>query len=206
VGAVSDIKVLFFDVGGVLLTNGWDRHSRRRACEKFGLDWEEFQDRHDFVALDFETGNLTITEYLGRTVFYRDRDFSEAEFVEFMKAQSVAMPESLALVRELSGAGNHLLATLNNESRELNDYRIETFGLRDMFSAFFSSSYLGMAKPHKEIYRIAVEITQFRPDQCAFIDDRALNLECADLAGIRPIHFTDATQLRSSLRDLGVAV
>ena len=203
---MSDIKVLFFDVGGVLLTNGWDRHSRRRACELFGLDWEEFQDRHDFVALAFETGNLTISEYLDRTVFYRDRDFSDAEFIEFMKAQSVAMPESLAVARELAGAGKHLLATLNNESRELNDYRIGTFGLRDMFSAFFSSSYLGIAKPHSEIYRVAVEITQYRPDQCAFIDDRELNLECADLAGIRPVHFTDATQLRSSLRDLGVAI
>ncbi|GBE23865.1 glucose-1-phosphatase [bacterium BMS3Bbin02] len=158
------------------------------------------------MALAFETGNLTISEYLDRTVFYRDRDFSDAEFIEFMKAQSVAMPESLAVARELAGAGKHLLATLNNESRELNDYRIGTFGLRDMFSAFFSSSYLGIAKPHSEIYRVAVEITQYRPDQCAFIDDRELNLECADLAGIRPVHFTDATQLRSSLRDLGVAI
>lgn len=203
---MSDIKVLFFDVGGVLLTNGWDRHSRRLACETFGIDWEEFQDRHDFVALDFEIGNLTISEYLTRTVFYRTRDFSESEFIEFMKSQSVAMPESLAVVTELASSGGYLLATLNNESRELNDYRIETFGLRDLFSVFLSSSYLGLAKPHKEIYKVAVDITQHRPGQCAFIDDRELNLECADLAGIRPIHFTDATQLRSSLRNLGVAI
>ncbi len=203
---MSDIKVLFFDVGGVLLTNGWDRVSRRLACETFGIDWEEFQDRHDFVALDFEKGNLTIGEYLERTVFYRERDFSQAEFIAFMKRQSVAMPDSLALTRELASRGDYLLATLNNESRELNDYRIETFGLRDMFSVFLSSSYLGMAKPHKEIYRVAVEITQYRPEQCAFIDDRELNLECADLAGIRPVHFKDVNQLRESLRYLGVAI
>ena len=203
---MADIKVLFFDVGGVLLSNGWDRSSRRIACERFGLDWEEFQDRHEFVALDFEKGHLTISEYLGRTVFYRQRDFSEPEFIEFMKTQSTVLPGTLDLARELARTGKYLLATLNNESRELNDYRIEKFGLRESFSVFFSSSYLGLAKPDQAIYKGAVDITQHDPDQCVFIDDRELNLECADLAGIIPIHFTDVANLRDSLESLGVAV
>ena len=114
---MADIKVLFFDVGGVLLSNGWDRSSRRIACERFGLDWEEFQDRHEFVALDFEKGHLSISEYLGRTVFYRQRDFSEPGFIEFMKTQSTVLPGTLDLARELARTGKYLLATLNNESR-----------------------------------------------------------------------------------------
>jgi len=203
---VPDVKVLFFDVGGVLLTNGWDRRSRRLACETFDLDWEDFQDRHEFVSPEFETGRLTMAEYLRRTVFYRQREFTEAEFVGFMKQQSAAMPDSLAVLGELTNSGEYLLATLNNESRELNDYRIETFGLRGYFSMFLSSCYLGMKKPDEEIYRVAVDITQHQPEQCVFIDDRELNLECANLAGIHPIHFNNADQLRTSLGEVGVAV
>jgi putative hydrolase of the HAD superfamily len=203
---MPDIKVLLFDVGGVLLTNGWDRDARRLACERFGLDWEDFQDRHEFVARAFEIGKLTITEYLRRTVFYRSRPFTEAEFVDFMKAQSEAMPDSLALLADLAASGEYVLATLNNESRELNDHRIETFGLREYFSVFMSSCYLGMKKPEEDIYRVAVDITQHRPEQCLFIDDRQLNLECAERAGIQSVHFKNADQLRTSLRELGVAV
>ena len=203
---MPDIKVLLFDVGGVLLTNGWDRESRRLACKRFALDWDDFQDRHEFVAPDFETGKLTITEYLRRTVFYRERPFTEGEFIDFMKAQSEAMPESLALLADLAASGEYVLATINNESRELNDHRIEAFGLREYFSVFMSSCYLGMKKPEEHIYRVAVDITQHRPEQCVFIDDRELNLECADRAGIRPVHFKNAEQLRISLRELGVAV
>ncbi|GMR02174.1 MAG: HAD family phosphatase [Acidimicrobiia bacterium] len=203
---MSEIKVVFFDVGGVLLTNGWDRKSRGLASEKFHLDWEDFQDRHESVSSSFETGKLTISEYLEGTVFYRQRDFTESEFVDFMKAQSIAMPESLAVADELANTGRYVLATLNNESRELNDYRIETFGLRNYFSVFLSSSYLGISKPHREIYKLAVDITQRRPDQCLLIDDRKINLECANLAGIRPVHFKNADQLRTSLRNLGVAI
>ena len=203
---MSDVKVLFFDVGGVLLTNGWDRDARRLACERFDLDWEDFQDRHDFVAPDFEMGRLTMEEYLHRTVFYRQQPFTEDEFVAFMKAQSAAMPDSLALLSDLASSGEYVLATLNNESRELNDHRIETFGLRRYFSMFMSSCYLGMRKPEEDIYRVAVDVTQHRPEECVFIDDRMLNLECAERAGIHPIHFSDADQLRASLNEFGVAL
>ncbi len=203
---MAEIKVVFFDIGGVLLTNGWDRTSRHVAAEAFNLEWEDFQERHESVSNDFEIGNLSISEYLQRTVLYRKRDFTESDFVDFMKSRSAPIPGSLAVASDLASTGQYLLATLNNESRELNDYRIKSFGLQDSFSVFLSSSYLGVSKPHKEIYRIAIDITQHRPDECVFIDDRELNLECANLAGIRPIHFTNADNLRTSLRDLGVAL
>ena len=77
---MAEITTLFWDVGGVLLTNGWDRAARRRAAEQFHLDWEEFEDRHDLVVTDFEKGRLTLDEYLQRTVFYRSRSFSQDDF------------------------------------------------------------------------------------------------------------------------------
>ncbi len=202
----AQIKVLFFDVGGVLLSNGWDTASRRAGAETFDLDWDEFQERHHLVSRDFEMGKLTLREYLQRTVFYRDRPFSEAAFIEFMKGRSVAKPESLALAQGFAGTGRYVMATLNNESRELNDYRIKKFGLTSFFSMFLTSGYLGVTKPNERIYEIAVEVTGYRPQQCVFIDDRKINLECATLAGIHPIHFTNVDALANSLADLGVTL
>ena len=201
---MTEITTLLFDVGGVLATNGWDRLARRNCVESFGLDWDEYQDRHEFVADAFETGTMTIEDYLDRTVFYRDRDFPRSSFIEAMKGESQADPEALDLVARLAKTGDYLLATLNNESRELNAYRVAEFGLNDHFSAFLTSGYLGVKKPDERIYQLALDITHREPRECVFVDDRALNLECAALLGINTVHFETVAQLETDLARLGV--
>lgn len=196
-------RVILFDVGGVLATNGWDRQARHRASEHFGFDWEEFQDRHDSVAHEFETGSLSRPGYLERTLFYRDRDFSPNDVVEFMHRQTRPFDDSLAIAAELA-ATPVVLATLNNESRELNEHRIEVLGLREHFSMFLSSCYLGVAKPEPDIYRLAVDVTQQAPEDCLFIDDRSLNVECARLEGMQTHLFEDAASLRDELTARGL--
>lgn len=201
---MADIQTLLWDVGGVILTNSWDREERRRAVEQFHLDRDEFTERHDLIAADLDEGRLTLDQYLDWAVFYRPRDFSREAFREFMLAQSQPKPESLEVLAQLARAGRHRLATLNNESRELNLYRIERFRLRDYFQDFFSSCYLGVRKPRREIYLRALEITQTPAERCIFIDDRKLNLECAALTGMRTVHFQTAQQLQADLRQHGV--
>ena len=203
---MPDITTLFFDLGGVLLTNGWDRHSRRHCVESFGLDYEEFRDRHEFVADAFETGRMTIDDYLDRTVFYRERDFSRESFRAGMVAESRPFAEAIEVVAELADAGSYLLATLNNESRELNEARIEQFNLRRYFTVFFSSGFLGVKKPDQAIYRLTLQMTQRRPDECVFIDDRDLNLECAVTEGMHTIHYQDPIRLRRELAGLGIDI
>ena len=203
---MAEITTLFWDVGGVLLPNGWDRSARRRAAEQFHLDWEEFEDRHGLVVTDFEKGRLTLDEYLQRTVFYRSRAFSQDDVKASIFTQSQPLPEVLALVERLANSGKYLMATLNNESLELNLYRIEQFRLRDYFDAFFSSCFLGVKKPERGIYCLASQITQRALEECLFIDDRTLNLECAQLLGMRTVHYQDPAQLRRQLRQHGVEV
>ncbi len=203
---MPEITTLFFDLGGVVLTNGWDRHSRRHCVESFGLDYEEFRDRHEFVADGFETGRMTIDQYLDRTVFYRDRAFSREAFREAMVAESQPLAEALDIVEELAASNRYLLATLNNESRELNQERIDRFGLRRYFTAFFSSGFLGVKKPDQAIYQLALELTQRSPPECAFIDDRDLNLECAITEGMHTIHYDNPSQLRRELQGLGIEI
>lgn len=198
------ITAVFSDVGGVLLTNGWDHGQRMRLVEQFGLDGTDFEGRHQMLAAALDAGQLDIDQYLDRTIFYRPRPFRKQEVRDFMYAQSEALPGSLDLISRVSEARKVLLATLNNESRELNLYRIEKFGLRNCFSVFFTSCYLGVSKPHPEIYRLALDLTQRQPEECVFIDDRSLNLECARRLGLHTIQFLNVEQLGNDLRTLGV--
>lgn len=198
------ITTIFFDIGGVLLTNGWGRDSRRAAAEQFQLDWDEFSDRHEKLAQAMETNRLTLDDYLDRTVFYRSRSFSRAEFREFIFAQSAAMPDSLMILEELAKARRHFIATINNEMLELNSYRIERFGLRRYISVFFSSCFLGLWKPDEAIYRTALQVTQCPAEECIFIDDREVNLECPRKLGMKTIHFASAAQLRAELKQNGI--
>jgi putative hydrolase of the HAD superfamily len=200
------ITAVFSDIGGVLLSNGWDRGARKSLVEKFSLDGEDFEDRHQLVSAALDTGQLELDHYLDRTIFYRPRNFPKQTMIDFIYAQSQPFPESLALLARLARSRRLLLATLNNESRELNLYRLEKFGLRNYFSVFFSSCFLGVAKPNARIYRLALELSQRPPEECVFIDDRPLNLECARRLGLHTIQFLNAVQLEDDLHSLGIEV
>jgi putative hydrolase of the HAD superfamily len=199
----AKITAIFSDVGGVLASNGWDRHSRRRLVEQFKLDWDEFEDRHELVVTGFETGHLLLDQYLDRTIFYRPRDFSREQIKSFMLERSQPHEDALQVMASLAAKGRYFLATLNNESRELNRHRIERFALKKYFAVFFSSCYLGAKKPDEEIYVMALAISQRRPEECVFIDDRALNLEVPRRLGMKTIQFQNAAQLAKDLRGLG---
>lgn len=203
---MPDVTALFWDVGGVILSNGWDRAARAAAARKFGLDWEELQDRHELASPAFETGKITLDTYLERIVFYRKRAFTRDEFIQFMFAQSEEFPESRAVLSGVAAVGRYLLATINNEALELNEQRIKRFQLRREFKAFFSSCFVGIRKPDEGIYKIALEVTQRQPEECLFIDDRELNLECARQLRMRTIHYRDAAQLRRDLAANGIMV
>jgi putative hydrolase of the HAD superfamily len=201
---MTEITALFWDNGGVILTNGWDRDARKLAVGTFHLDWEDFEDRHELMLDAFETGVLSLDDYLKRTVFYRPRSFSPEDFKKFMFAQSQPLPDSLAFAGELARSRKYLMAALNNESLEINEYRIKKFKLRDYFEAFFSSCYLGVRKPNAGIYKLALEITQREPGECILIDDRGLNLECARELGMNTIQYKNLAQLREDLARFGV--
>jgi putative hydrolase of the HAD superfamily len=199
------ISHLFFDIGGVLGTNGWSTPQRRNAVERFGLDAAEFEQQHRDAVGTFEQGRMTLDEYLDSTVFYRHREFRREAFVDFMLAESRPDLPAIDLARHLADTGNFRLMTLNNESLELNLYRIQHFGLRDIFEAFFSSCWLGCTKPSRRIYELALAISQAPPERAVFIDDRGPNLAPARALGMQTIHFTTGERLAGQLAALGVA-
>lgn len=197
------IELVLFDIGGVLGSNGWDREQRTAAVERFGLDADDFQYRHEETVGALESGQMSLDEYLDVTVFCVDRNVSPPDFKAFMFEQSVPWPDSIAVARELSATGVRM-ATLNNESEALNIHRIETFGLRDIFPTFFSSCWLGLRKPMQQIYDRVLGMTQADPGATLFVDDRAQNLAPAAALGMKTIQFQTAERLRRELVDRGL--
>ena len=198
------ITALFWDIGGVLLSNAWDHAQRKQALDHFHLDEAEFDDRHDMVVSSFERGKIGLQEYLERTIFYRTRPFTLDDFKNYMLTLSQPNPPALDLAHALANSGKYLMTTINNESTDLNRYRIQTFNLHSIFDVFVSSCFVGMRKPEKGIYRLALDITQRPPEECCFIDDRAMNLESATRLGMHVIQMQDPDQLRRDLESLGV--
>ena len=200
------ITTLFFDIGGVLGSNGWDRQQRAAAVRHFGLEAAELEDLHGETIAMLEQGRMGLDEYLRCTVFYRPRSFTPEDFKAYMQGQSVPYQETIDLARALAGTGRYRLMTINNESAELNQYRLELFGLRDLFVTFFSSCWVGILKPARRIYEVALAMSQAEPSGSVFIDDREQNLEPARGLGMQTIRFTDARQLRQDLAGLGVHI
>jgi len=200
------ITHLFFDVGGVLGSSGWGSESRQRAVERFGLDAADFDRRHREVVGQWEQGRMTLDEYLGCTIFDVPRPFTREGFAAYMREQSRPFPETIALARGLAATGRYRLMTLNNESAELNAYRLRRFGLAPIFSAFFSSCWLGVAKPSRRIFELALALAQADASATVFIDDREQNLAPARALGMHALRFTTAGDLERDLAALGVTI
>ena len=194
----TPVQLVLFDIGGVLGSNGWDREQRAAAVERFGLDAEDFQYRHEETVGVWESGDITLDEYLDVTVFCSPRDFSREEFKQFMFAQSEPWPDSIAVARDLAKSGMQM-ATLNNEAKELNEHRIRAFGLCEIFPVFFSSCWLGVRKPTQAIYVHVLGMTQAEPSRVLFVDDREQNLKPAAALGVQTLQFRSAEQLRNDL-------
>ena len=197
--------VILFDVGGVLLTNGWDHRERAAAMDRFHLDLAAFEARHPAPNDAWERGVIPLNAYLDTTVFYEPRKFSRDEFFAFMLTQSRLLVDgALEILAELAESNNYLLGALNNEARETNEYRFEKFGLRKHFKVALSSCYLGLRKPDLAIYRRALDILGRPAERILFIDDREENVASARDAGMKAVRFEGADPLRRELVTLGV--
>ncbi len=196
--------VILFDVGGVLLTNSWDRRERAAAVAELHLDAQDFETRHLEVDTAWERGAMTMAAYLDFVVFHEPRAFTRDQFISCMLDQSKLLPGgAMEVLKELAAAGKYFVGALNNEARELNEYRFKTFGLRHYFRIAFSSCYLGLRKPEPAMYQRAIDIVGGPAERILFIDDREENVAAAQAAGLAALRFTGVDALRRELGDRG---
>jgi putative hydrolase of the HAD superfamily len=198
------IKVLFLDMGGVILTNGWGRKSRELAAEKFALDFLDMNERHRMAFDSYETGKMSLRDYLQLTVFYEPRSFTPEVFMEFMYQQSQPLEPMLQFVQQLKAKNNLRIIALNNEGRELNDYRIRTFGLDKFIDAYISSAFVHLRKPDKDIYELALDIAYVKPQEVLYFDDRMMFIQVARKLGINAVQHSSVESTRLELAQYGL--
>ncbi|HYW80620.1 MAG TPA: HAD family phosphatase [Thermoguttaceae bacterium] len=194
-----EITTLFLDIGGVLLTNGWDHRSRALAAKAFDLDHDEMEDRHHLTFDTYEVGKLTLEEYLSRTVFHQQRPFTRDQFREFMFAQSQPYPEMIELIAQLKIQHGLKIAVVSNEGRELNEYRIRKFKLDRFVDSFISSCFVHVRKPDVDIFQFALDVTQASARQVVYIENTPMLVQVAEGLGIRGIRHTDYQMTRARL-------
>lgn len=205
---MDEIRTIFWDIGGVLLTNGWDRNQRSRVLSSLNVDLADYESRHDAANFFWERGLSDAYEFFRKTVFHADqpsREFTYDELWSLVCAESkILHPGSFDILGSLYDSQKYKLATLNNESRELNDHRLDAFRLRPYFDFFICSGYVHEMKPSADIYRAAIEISGFAPEQTLFIDDKQENCEAAVSLGMNAIRFESPAQLTLALAQLGI--
>jgi putative hydrolase of the HAD superfamily len=198
------VTTLFLDIGGVLLTDGWDHHARKRAATNFRLELAEMEDRHHLTFDTYEEGKLTLEEYLDRVVFYEERAFTAAQFRKFMFAQSKPYPEMIELIRRLKARYGLKIAVVSNEARELNAHRIRKFGLAEFVDFFISSCFVHLRKPDADIFRAALDIAQVPAHQVIYIENTPMFVQIAKGLGIRSILHNNCKSTRAGLSALGL--
>ncbi len=198
------VTTLLLDIGGVLLTNGWDRTMQEQAARTFGLDYDEMSERHHLTSDTYENGKLSLDEYLDRIVFWTARPFSREAFKKFMYDQSRPYPQMIELMRALKSRHRLKIAAVSNEGRELTIHRIKTFELGTFIDLFVSSCFVHFRKPDPDIYRIALDIAAIEPAQAVYVDDRPMFVEVAEGLGIRSVHHQSFDSTRAALAALGL--
>ena len=197
------ITCVFLDIGGVLLTDGWDHHARRRAARNFKLEWAEMEYRHNLNFATYEEGKLTLEEYLGRVVFYQKRPFTRAQFRRFMFAQSKPYPNMIEMFAQLKFRHGLKIAVVSNEARELNVYRIRKYKIDRFVDAFISSCFVHLRKPDAEIFRLALDIAQAPAGQVLYIENTPMFVQIAEVLGIQSILHTDYKSTCAKLASFG---
>jgi len=198
----TELRILFFDIGGILLTNGWGHESRKLASEKFNLDYDEVNTLHNFIFNIYEIGRISLDEYLDMVIFNHPREFSRDEFKDFIYAQSAELPQMLQWLKEWKRDCKFNIISINNEGKELNDYRIKKFNLHQCFDAFISSCEVQMRKPDPGIFRLALGIAQAAPEQCVYFDDRIMFVNLAKGLGITSFQHISFENTKSILESL----
>lgn len=199
----KEIRTLFLDIGGVLLSNGWDRYARQRAVKKFNLDPDELSDRHHIFFETYEAGKLTLKEYMDNVIFYQQRNFSEMDFKHFLFQQTTAIKGSIEYFMAIKKKYKLNIVALSNEGRELNEYRIKTFKLDKLFNLFISSCYVHLRKPDKQIFQMACDISFTKPEHALFIDDRIIHIQIAGSLGINGIQFRNISSTKKQMESYG---
>jgi len=200
----SKITTLFVDIGGVLLTNGWDTALRQKTAAHFAVDYAEMDHRHRVTYDTYEEGKMSLDTYLRQIIFYEPRTFTPSDVKHYILEAATAYQDTIDLIHRLKVVYGLRIAVVSNEGREIAEDRIKRFHLKDFVDFFIVSAFVHFRKPDLDIYRLALDVAHVCPEEVAYIEDRPLLCEVASTLGIRSVLNRTAAETRVMLGELGL--
>ena len=115
------------------------------------------------------------------------------------------VPGARVLINDLKAAGVRVWG-LSNWQKDLFPVAPDQYDILCSLKDRVVTGYVGLRKPHRDIYDYALKQFGIDASGALFVDDKAMNIVGADEAGIRGVRFKDARALRTLLIDAGVAI
>lgn len=190
------IKVILFDGGGVYL-NGSFIDFVNKARKVLGINENFYSDREIVFDMGLNKGEITIEECFKKYFKCKINDKQMKKIINLWANTWRLSDEMKELIIKLRK--NYRLAILSN-SDFLNSQNYTKKGWYKYFDVLILSHELGILKPQKEIYKIAVEKLNVKPEECLLIDDQEDCLMPARKMGMATILFKSTPQLKEKLQ------
>jgi glucose-1-phosphatase len=202
-GLSPQIKVVIFDLGGVILRTE-DPNPRTELARQFGKTRGEMEDIvfNSPVAQQAERGLVSPEEVW--SAIARRLNLSEEEIPQVRRAFFAGDQVDFELIDLIQKLREHYRTVLlsNTWIIDLPRFLREDLQIPDTFDFVISSAQSRTAKPDPEIFHITMEMVNARPEECVFVDDNAANITAAAAMGIHAVRFSNASQARGDLMKL----
>jgi putative hydrolase of the HAD superfamily len=191
----SEVKIIFFDAGGVLFDTpikGDDRIRyllMERGYSKSKIDSAILKAKQ--IKLPFITSWNEEEQYYKRYYGTIAEELGEIEltnelfYFAHFAGHCELFPEVKDILMELSR--EYRLAVISNAMPSM-DWIFDRLGIRKYFDTIILSAFVEEEKPGEAIYNIALNQAQAKREESIFIDDKIENIEGAERVGIRGLH------------------
>ncbi|HIH21852.1 MAG: HAD family phosphatase [Candidatus Diapherotrites archaeon] len=195
------IKAIIFDAGGVVLLDRIETVDKK-ICEKTGIPYDSFIALKKPIYTDLLSGKYSVEEFCAKLQKEFGLDFDvlpvwKKAYLEVMAINT----ELLEIVKKLKK--NCSVAIISNAPKlhaELN----KTRGVYSLFNPCIISCEVGLVKPDRRIFELALQKIGLKAKECVFIDDREEHLQIPKELGFQVIHFKNNKEFIEALKKLGL--
>ena len=194
------IRLILFDLGGVVFTNGTKLFIADMAA-KYNLPVANLQ-----AVFDGDIGTQYREGKIGRDQFWQEVliNLPFKESADELEKDWVNHYDLIPGMQELIAGLKRKLQVmyLSDNVRERVENLNERFKFLSWFDGGIFSHEAGVRKPDLRIYKLALKTAGVTATQAVFIDDKVKNLTPAKALGMKVILFESAGQLKQDLDKL----
>jgi glucose-1-phosphatase len=202
-GALADVDILLFDVGGVLVQLSGVETMLRWMGPAAGSDelWRMWLKSR--AVRQFETGQIDEIEFSIAVTSEFGLCVGPQEFLQsFIGWPTGLYPGTLEMLARIPLTYRRAMLSNSNAlhwPRVLND-----MNLGSAFDSHFVSHITGRIKPDADAFEHVVDSLGCAPANVLFLDDNKINVEAAQNIGMHAVRVQGPVEVQSALTELGI--